>query len=178
MCSGQNCRFHISYQQEVINCGEREFAFVVEDEGIELKTPSGSKLPDFSIESGKAFDIFWNHRRRTFCDPCEPLILGLDEEEHICRCGLFDHFVGHRWLCLPCFFLEEASAYRIRERKFIIAYELGSSMTSNRVAYIEVCSLIRSEHVLDADLHRLMFVTAVSWRDQNRSRFAGFAMAC
>ena len=135
----------------MINWEEREWASDVEDQGMDRLSPSGGKLPDLCIESGKAFDVFWNHRRRTFCDPCEPLILGLDDQSHVCHCKFYKHFVGGRWLCLPCFFLEEAKAYQTTERK-IIAYDPESPEARHRGAYVKVSWLLRSGPAFVADV--------------------------
>lgn len=96
---------------------EPEFGEDVEDEGRERQDYDGQPLPDLSIESGKAFDMFWNHRRQKFCDKCEPLIVPHENEFGACRCDFYEHFVGSRWLCLPCFFVEETKAYQVIDRK-------------------------------------------------------------
>jgi hypothetical protein len=115
---------------------EYDFSETVQDEGMERL---GWKNPDLSIESGKAFDMFWNYRRRTFCDACEPLIIGLERRSQICHCEFYDHFVGGRWLCLPCFFVEEAKTYTIKQRE-IVAFEPGATSVLHRDGYVGVSS--------------------------------------
>ena len=112
---------------------EPTIAQVIENEGMDAL---GVRLPKISIEGRKAFDMFWNYRRRTFCDAHEPLIIGLDNKFQTCRCEFYNHFVGSRWLCLPCFFVEEAKTYGIKEHR-IVGIEEGR-VKGDPIEYVKV----------------------------------------
>jgi hypothetical protein len=64
-----------------------------------------------SVELRKAWDIF-NHKRFSgmwsVCDECYDMI---DELSLGCSCEIFNHFVGQRWLCIPCLLVEETGVY-------------------------------------------------------------------
>lgn len=63
------------------------------------------------IQFKRAFDLFFNYSNLRFCADCELLVAPGVNDYQICRCDLYDHFVGDRWLCIPCFFAEETKAY-------------------------------------------------------------------
>lgn len=84
---------------------EKELAEdIIEEEMLINKTALST------IQGRKAIDIFWFHRERELCLSCHPLLLPERNEYDICRCTFFDHFVGERWLCIPCFLTEEVKA--------------------------------------------------------------------
>ena len=154
---------------------EYDYGETVQDEGIER---FGWKNRDLSIESGKAFDMFWRYRRRTFCDACEPLILGLESELHTCHCEFYNHFVGGRWLCITCFFVEEAKTYMIKQRE-IVAFQPGATSVLHRGGYVGVspprsCRLCHVGNLLTRV--RWTYATVVSIRCQSRSKLAEFAV--
>lgn len=63
-----------------------------------------------TIQGRKAMDIFWERRERQFCLACHPMIYPDGNDYDLCDCILFNHFVGKRWLCIPCFLNEEVEA--------------------------------------------------------------------
>ena len=89
---------------------------MVEDKCSEWGAMTGTKPRDISIESGRAFDVFYYCRNRVFCKTCEPLLIPEQNEFQLCRCDLFNRFVGGRWLCIPCFFAEEAKTFSERTK--------------------------------------------------------------
>jgi hypothetical protein len=59
----------------------------------------------------KAWDIFCKRftGMLSICDECFD---NVDELSVSCRCDMFDHFVGKRWLCIPCLLVEETKDAR------------------------------------------------------------------
>lgn len=110
---------------------EEKFAEEVEDEGEGLRN---GKLPKYSIESGKASAMFWVHSATMFCESCEPVQIML---AGCCSCSLYHHFVGDRWLCLPCFFMEEGKAYE-RDKYKTFDYVPGDADTPRSEIYVKV----------------------------------------
>lgn len=109
----QNCRFHFVYrcEEEADAVGGRwysDFEKSVVDHLQRKMIPNPTALS--TIQGRKAMDIFWHHRARQFCFACHPLIFPHGNDYDICRCELFNHFIGKRWLCIPCFLSEEVTA--------------------------------------------------------------------
>ncbi|KAK5120965.1 hypothetical protein LTR85_005749 [Meristemomyces frigidus] len=108
----RNCRFHFYYALEDEGT-ERDWVDFDEEESI------GAHIkPDSNIPFQKAFWMYWQQRRQTFCEGCRALMIPDTNKYQRCRCTLFDNFVGKRWLCLPCFFLEESKLHKSRTREY------------------------------------------------------------
>ncbi|KAK4547299.1 hypothetical protein LTR36_000954 [Oleoguttula mirabilis] len=112
------CRFHFYYD---IMSEHIERILVNTDEDNFIGTEVARSAP---ISLKKAFWIFWEQRRQTFCESCHPFVIPDTNIYQRCHCTLFDHFVGHRWLCLPCFFLEETRAAHVKYWR-VCGYEPG-----------------------------------------------------
>jgi hypothetical protein len=125
-CALQNCRFHYAYHPEGI---EREWSDIEPDEmdsetgehpthrdwdeveccyTYEMEENYG---PDPPIELRKARAVFNQSRWIQMCEGCEETFTAIYEDGP-CKCDMWSHFVGRRWLCIPCFFVEETEAYK------------------------------------------------------------------
>lgn len=175
--SPQNCRFHFYWPHEAGEDGidqheehERIFAAQAEDYGIR-NGYSTLKASEFR----RAFRIFWDKREKSFCQQCEPLLLpDINPESDRCHCTFYNHFVGERWLCLPCFFKEEVDAeQQVVDR--IMHYDAAEG-TYLRVSQTRQDGCPRS-------CHQLMFLCrspraiAANQQRTTRSRYAGCAKA-
>lgn len=78
---------------------------------------SRASLAKCSLQVKRAVDLHLSKDGRVeFCAECHPLLIPSTRKDHRCSCNLYDYFVGKRWLCLPCFFGEEAKAYASRSK--------------------------------------------------------------
>lgn len=81
---------------------------------------------NFPIESIRAASLAGQPRERRYCSECKPyfghshgldyeniydFVAMTDHEDGWCCCLLADRFIEDCWLCLPCFFKQEAQAY-------------------------------------------------------------------
>ncbi|KAK5137416.1 hypothetical protein LTR08_008994 [Meristemomyces frigidus] len=113
-----NCRFHFysDWSKEL----EREVAGDDWRDGMKHCFDN-----QCSVTSRRAFDIFAEQRRQFFCEDCHPLWTPLTNEYQRCRCDFYDHFVGKRWLCLPCFFVEETKAAKVKVSRTVAYTPMG-----------------------------------------------------
>jgi hypothetical protein len=77
------------------------------DHGDDFREPSDESYS--AVELHKAWDIFNNNRIVSKCNDCESLLP--DPTADKCSCDMWSHFVGKRWLCIPCLLVEETQAY-------------------------------------------------------------------
>jgi len=104
----QNCRFHFIYSS-VENPDypntllEIDYVCEVDFEGL-------PNVKD-TIPTQRAYDLFYDYGDRLYCEDCHPLIAPETNDFQVCGCKPYEHFVSNRWLCLPCFFVEESKAY-------------------------------------------------------------------
>ena len=71
---------------------------------------------DIPLPARRAIQMFLR-LRTVICAECK----SSESDTTICRCDPFDLYVGERWLCLHCFFQEEAKSYETKN--FIIVSE-------------------------------------------------------
>jgi hypothetical protein len=132
VCTLQMCRFHCGYFPD----GDEKFVFARNgnpDYTIDLDMYEAeahlvcmassqstvmlehdydrSLFP--AVELRKAWDIF-HHRR--FLGKCRDCKAQLPDDPVLqtgdgCKCEMWSHFVGLRWLCIPCLLVEETKAY-------------------------------------------------------------------
>ncbi|KXT17776.1 hypothetical protein AC579_3618 [Pseudocercospora musae] len=111
------CRFHVDYDRtpaiehspEVVDAlrdMEHQLTEDILETGRENYLEYG-QISHHNIEARKACDIWWK-RLKQYCLACHPY-----------EGGFYEHFVGDRWLCLPCFFMEETKA--MEEYKMAVA---------------------------------------------------------
>jgi len=128
-CALQHCRFHIAYypdgiegewsdiDQDEMNSETGEFPTLSHWDDIEGEYMFEAHYdrdqdtnPDPSIELRKARAVFHESRWLHQCEGREETFIARPQDGG-CRCNIWSHFVSKRWLCIPCFFVEETEAY-------------------------------------------------------------------
>lgn len=106
----KNCRFHFLYDSK--NTGEETESKYADD--LQENLGDGA----VNIESTMAAEMYLSPQRlRDYCLECHPMVSPQSPDFLFCGCSLYDVFVGRRWLCLPCFFLESAKIQAHRHSK-------------------------------------------------------------
>jgi hypothetical protein len=127
-CALQHCRFHFAYcpdgydrawsdiDPDEMDSETGEYPIHRDWEDIEscytFEYEDCSETP--AIELRKAEAVFKESRWTPTCEGCEGTFTATSQGEEVsgrCRCDMWAHFVGKRWLCIPCFFVEETKAY-------------------------------------------------------------------
>jgi hypothetical protein len=124
----QHCRFHFAYYPDGY---DRDWSDIDPDEmdsetgelpthrdWDEIESCYTFEYEDYSktpaIELCKAEAVFKGSRWMPTCEGCEETFTASSQGKEVggrCRCDMWAHFVGKRWLCIPCFFVEETKAY-------------------------------------------------------------------
>ncbi|KAI4728617.1 hypothetical protein E4T49_03585 [Aureobasidium sp. EXF-10728] len=133
------CRYHINYMTDMLCCKDdpshweyHEDSYAEVLEAVRrCHADHCGECPDFHsgnfpIESIRAAHLAGEARERRYCSKCEP---DMQDEDGLCSdylfdvldmceecgdwccCNLSEHFVEDSWLCIPCFFKQEAEAY-------------------------------------------------------------------
>ncbi|USW48076.1 hypothetical protein Slin15195_G013950 [Septoria linicola] len=106
---------------------------------------------------------------RVVCNDCHPLLDMDHEDDFLCRCHPYSHFMGSRRLCLPCFFVEVTRSSRrchaVRRDGWSQSFEGSEAELEEPGAGFDCeCGKPGTEGVVCRICHRFQNWPAGSWR--------------